>query len=149
MATIFIEHINVKPQSLQHRDYQVNLASVCYKENILLVVPTGLGKTAIALLVIAEYLKIHPKQKCLLLAPTRPLCHQHYVFLKKHLILDEDQIQVLTGLDSIKVRSQKWERQVICATPQITGKDLERGLLDIKDVSILIFDEVHRAVNPI
>lgn len=145
--TIFFEHINVKPRSLQHRDYQVNLASVCYKENILLVVPTGLGKTAIALLVIAEYLKTHPKQKCLLLAPTRPLCHQHYIFLKKHLVLDENQIQVLTGQDSIKVRSQKWKTQVICATPQITVKDLERELLDIKDVSILIFDEVHRAVG--
>ncbi len=137
----------MKPKSLQYRDYQVNLASVCYKENILLVIPTGLGKTAIALIIIAEYLKTNPNQKCLLLAPTRPLCHQHYVFLKKHLALNEDQIQVLTGQDSIKVRKQKWKCQVICATPQITVKDLERNLLDIKNISIIIFDEVHRAVG--
>lgn len=147
MTTKFIEHINVKSKSLQHREYQVNLASICYNENILLVVPTGLGKTAIALLVIAEYLKTHPKQKCLLLAPTRPLCHQHYLFLQKHLMLNKDQIQILTGQDIIKIRSQKWKKQIICATPQITVKDLERGLLDIKDISILLFDEVHRAVG--
>ncbi|HJN58467.1 MAG TPA: helicase-related protein [Nitrososphaerales archaeon] len=147
MATRFIEHDNVTPESLQVRSYQVDLAAICYNENILLVVPTGLGKTAIALLVVAEYLKNHPDKKCLLLAPTRPLCHQHYNFFQKHLLLDEDKIQVLTGKDPMNVRKKKWEQQVICATPQITVGDLKRGLLDIEDFSILIFDEAHRAVG--
>ncbi len=147
MTTRFIEHDNVTPESLQIRSYQVDLAAICYKENILLVVPTGLGKTAIALLVVAEYLKNHPDKKCLLLAPTRPLCHQHYKFFQKHLLLDEDKVQVLTGQDPINVRKKKWEQQMICATPQITVGDLKRGLLDLEDVSLLIFDEAHRAVG--
>ena len=147
MAARFIEHDNVTPESLQVRSYQVDLAAICYNENILLVVPTGLGKTAIALLVVAEYLKNHPDKKCLLLAPTRPLCHQHYNFFQKHLLLDEDKIQVLTGKDPMNVRKKKWEQQVICATPQITVGDLKRGLLDLENFSILIFDEAHRAVG--
>ena len=147
MTTRFIEHDNVTPESLQIRSYQVDLAAICYKENILLVVPTGLGKTAIALLVVAEYLKNHPDKKCLLLAPTRPLCHQHYNFFQKHLLLDEDKVQVLTGKDLINVRKKKWKQQVICATPQVTVGDINKGLLDLEDVSLLIFDEAHRAVG--
>jgi Fanconi anemia group M protein len=45
------------------------------------------------------------------------------------------------------VRKKKWEQQVICATPQITVGDLKRGLLDLEDFSLLIFDEAHRAVG--
>ncbi len=147
MATRFIDHPNVKPESLQHRVYQVNLASICSKENTLLVVPTGLGKTAIALLVAAEHLKTHPEKKYLMLAPTRPLCHQHHRFLQKHLTVEEDQVQVVTGEDKLALRREKWERQILCATPQITARDIARGLLSLEDISLIIFDEAHRAVG--
>ncbi|MCL4437327.1 MAG: DEAD/DEAH box helicase [Thaumarchaeota archaeon] len=143
----FIEHPNVKPGSLQRRDYQVDLASLCSSQNTLLVVPTGLGKTAIALLVVAELLKNYPEKKCLMLAPTRPLCHQHYRFLQKHLTVDEDKIQVITGTDLLDLRREKWSGQIICATPQITVRDIARGLVTLGDLSLIIFDEAHRAVG--
>jgi ERCC4-related helicase len=143
----FIEHPNVKPSSLYHRAYQVELASLCSRENTLLVVPTGLGKTAIALLVVAKHLESYPDKKCLMLAPTRPLCHQHYRFLQKHLTIEEDRIQVVTGIDSLTIRREKWGVQILCATPQITVRDLGRGLLSLDDISLIIFDEAHRAVG--
>ncbi len=147
MVADFIEHPNVKPGSLQRRDYQVDLASLCSSQNTLLVVPTGLGKTAIALLVVAELLRNHPEKKCLMLAPTRPLCHQHYSFLQKHLTVSEDKIQVITGTDLLDLRRQKWGGQIICATPQITVRDIARGLVNLGDLSLIIFDEAHRAVG--
>jgi ERCC4-related helicase len=143
----FIEHPNVKPGSLQRRDYQVDLASLCSSQNTLLVVPTGLGKTAIALLVVADLLRNYPEKKCLLLAPTRPLCHQHYRFLQKHLTIDEDKIQVITGTDALDLRREKWISQIICATPQIIVRDIARGLIGLEDISLIIFDEAHRAVG--
>ncbi len=111
------------------------------------MLPTGLGKTAVALLIIAEYLKTTPGKKCLLLAPTRPLCHQHQKFLQRHLTLKEDQVQVVTGLDGLDTRRGKWSGQMLCATPQITLLDIERGLLRLEDISLIIFDEAHRAVG--
>lgn len=147
MVADFIEHPNVKPGSLQRRDYQVDLASLCSSQNTLLVVPTGLGKTAIALLVVAELLRNHPEKKCLMLAPTRPLCHQHYSFLQKHLTVSEDKIQVITGTDLLDLRREKWGGQIICATPQITVRDIARGLVNLGDLSLIIFDEAHRAVG--
>lgn len=147
MVADFIEHPNVKPGSLQRRDYQVDLASLCSSQNTLLVVPTGLGKTAIALLVVAELLRNHPEKKCLMLAPTRPLCHQHYSFLQKHLTISEEKIQVITGTDLLDLRREKWGGQIICATPQITVRDIARGLVNLGDLSLIIFDEAHRAVG--
>ncbi len=147
MVADFIEHPNVKAGSLQRRDYQVDLASLCSRQNTLLVVPTGLGKTAIALLVVADLLKNNPEKKCLMLAPTRPLCHQHYRFLQKHLTVNVEKIQVITGTDLLDLRREKWCGQIICATPQITVRDIARGLVSLKDLSLIIFDEAHRAVG--
>ncbi len=147
METRFIEHPYIKEESLKYRVFQVELSSLCCKENTLILVPTGLGKTAIALLIIAEHLKNHSENKCLILAPTRPLCHQHFKFFKKHLALEEEKIKVVTGEDKLVPRREKWVAKVLCATPQITERDIKRGLLSLDDISLIIFDEAHRAVG--
>ena len=56
MSSKYIEHRFLKKNSLEHRDYQIHLANQAKSENCLVVLPTGLGKTAVALQVIAEYL---------------------------------------------------------------------------------------------
>lgn len=41
-----------------------------------------------------------------------------------------------------------WENsRVICATPQTIESDLIRGNYSLKDVSLVVFDECHRAVG--
>ena len=80
--TEFIEKKYVKKNSIEKRDYQINLATQAIKENCIVVLPTGLGKTAVALHVIAEYLA-KGTGGILFLAPTRVLVNQHYEFLKK------------------------------------------------------------------
>ena len=55
-ALDYIEHKYIKKNSIEKRDYQVNLANQAISENCLIVLPTGLGKTAVALQVIANYL---------------------------------------------------------------------------------------------
>ncbi|HEV2316049.1 MAG TPA: DEAD/DEAH box helicase, partial [Thermoplasmata archaeon] len=75
MATV--EHPRVRPGALEDRTYQAGIAAAALAENTLVVLPTGLGKTAIALRVIAEYLLRQPTRSILVLAPTRPLALQH------------------------------------------------------------------------
>ena len=53
--TEFIEKKYVKKNSIEKRDYQINLANQAIKENCIVVLPTGL-KTAIALHAISEFL---------------------------------------------------------------------------------------------
>ncbi len=140
----WIEHKLIKPNSIEKRDYQVSLASKALQSNTLIVLPTGLGKTTIALLIIAEILT-KSKKRCLLLAPTRVLVHQHYTFLKNYLQIVD--IAMITGEDVISEREGSWKNSVICATPQTTLNDLDKQIVKAEDFSLVVFDEAHRAVG--
>ncbi|WP_428324094.1 DEAD/DEAH box helicase [Nitrosopumilus sp.] len=142
--TEFIERKYVKKDSIEKRDYQVNLANQAISENCIVVLPTGLGKTAIALQVIAEYLS-KSNGGALFLAPTRVLVNQHYEFLKENLTLDD--ISLITGEDTIQKRTKLWNTSVICATPEIAKNDLDRGIVSSNQFNLVIFDEVHRTVG--
>ena len=119
--TEFLEKKYVQKNSIEKRDYQINLANQAIDENCIVVLPTGLGKTAIALNVIAEYLS-KGTGGILFLAPTRVLVNQHYEFLEKNLTLDD--ISIITGEDTIQKRTKLWNNSVICATPEIARIDI-------------------------
>ena len=142
--TDFVEKKYVKKNSIEKRDYQVNLADQAIKENCVVVLPTGLGKTAVALHVIAEYLS-KGTGGILFLAPTRVLINQHYDFLKNNLTLDD--ISLITGEDPIPKRTKLWNNSVVCATPEIARNDLIRGIVTTEQFNLVIFDEVHRTVG--
>jgi ERCC4-related helicase len=134
----------VKKNSIEKRDYQVNLANQAIQENCIVVLPTGLGKTAVALQVIAEYLA-KGNGGILFLAPTRVLVNQHYEFLKEHLTIDD--ISLITGEDIIQKRTKLWNNSVVCATPEITKNDLDRQIVSPEQFNLVIFDEVHRTTG--
>ena len=140
----FVEKKYVKKNSIEKRDYQVNLANQAVKENCIVVLPTGLGKTAVALHVIAEYLSACTGG-ILFLAPTRVLVNQHYEFLKSNLTLDD--ISLVTGEDPIPKRTKLWDNSIVCATPEIARNDLIRGIVTPEQFTLVIFDEVHRAIG--
>ena len=142
--TQYLEKKYVQKNSIEKRDYQVNLATQAIKENCIVVLPTGLGKTAIALHVMAEYLS-KGIGGVLFLAPTRVLVNQHYEFLKNNLTLDD--ISLITGEDTIQKRTKLWNNSVICATPEIARNDLDRGIVTPDQFALVIFDEVHRTVG--
>ena len=142
--TQFLEKKYVQKDSIEKRDYQVNLAEQAIRENCIVVLPTGLGKTAIALHVIAEYLS-KGTGGVLFVAPTRVLVNQHYEFLKNNLTLDD--VSLITGEDTISKRTKLWNNSVICATPEITKNDFDRGIVSPDQFNLVIFDEVHRTVG--
>ena len=142
--TQYLEKKYVQKDSIEKRDYQVNLATQAINENCIVVLPTGLGKTAIALHVIAEFLS-KGTGGVLFLAPTRVLVNQHYEFLKNNLTLDD--VSLITGEDTIQKRTKLWNNSVICATPEIARNDLARGIVSPDQFTLVIFDEVHRTVG--
>ncbi|HEX5458146.1 MAG TPA: DEAD/DEAH box helicase [Candidatus Nitrosotalea sp.] len=144
MSGSFVEHKYIKKSSIEHRDYQNNLAKQAISENCLIVLPTGLGKTTVALHVIAEFLS-RAKGGVLFLAPTRVLAHQHYEFLKNNLLIDD--VALVTGEDLIAKRKKLWINSVICATPEIVKNDLDRQIVSPGQFSLVIFDEAHRTVG--
>jgi ERCC4-related helicase len=144
MSSEYLEHRFLKKNSIEYRDYQVNLANQAKSENCLVVLPTGLGKTAVALQVIAEFLS-KETGGILFLAPTRVLANQHYEFLKNNLTIED--IALITGEDLISKRKKLWMNSVICATPEITKNDLDRQLVSSDQFSLVVFDEAHRTIG--
>src|SRR3989344_8626775 len=94
----FVTHPLIRPDSIESRLYQELLvARVAEKGNSLIVAPTALGKTVIAVMLAAHKLAENPNQKVLFLAPTKPLAVQHQKSFIKFMNLDEGEIAVLTG----------------------------------------------------
>ena len=144
MSYEYLQDDLVKPNSIESREYQISLASKAKTQNSLIVLPTGLGKTTIALQVILDILS-QKKGGILFLAPTRVLVNQHFEFLKEHILLDD--IGIVTGEDLLSKRKKSWINSIVCATPEITRNDIQRGVVPSEQFSLVIFDEAHRAVG--
>ncbi len=144
---MYIKQEFIKSESMEQRQYQINIAESAKHENTLVVLPTGMGKTIIALLLIAKQLK-KENNKILFLAPTKPLVTQHAQFLRKYITLNDEYIAVFTGEISPAKRKQIWDKsRIIISTPQVIENDLLSKRINLKDVSFIIFDESHHAVG--
>ncbi len=137
----------VHTELVEPRSYQINIAaSIGSGRNTLVVLPTGLGKTLIAILSIAKALS--EGRRAILLAPTKPLSEQHYNSLIKLLNIDPASIALLTGTSGKSARKERGANaRVIAATPQTIANDLKSGALSLDGFGIIIFDECHKAVG--
>ena len=151
----YISHPFIKPDSIETRDYQLSIAASVLQENSMVVLPTGLGKTAIALIATASRL-LNAGGKVLMMAPTKPLVEQHYRFFSRFLRTgdaeDTDAIPetftMFTGETPSKNRVEQWNAATcIFATPQVIKNDCLAGRYRLTDVTLLIVDECHRAVG--
>lgn len=135
--------------ALTPRDYQVKIAtSALVKKNTLVILPTGMGKTLIAILVIARLLQLNSNSKILILAPTKPLASQLYYNLVEYLEIPTEKITILTGDVSPEKRLPAYLfASVICATPQTIESDVLSSKCDLNDFSLVVFDEAHRVVG--
>ena len=88
----------LKEHKLESRKYQMDIARKCAHANSLVVIPTGLGKTIISLLVVAEVLDSFPTgSKVIMLAPTRPLITQHHESFREFLTIPSEKMTELMG----------------------------------------------------
>src|SRR3989344_4622297 len=100
------------------RSYQLSILKTCLEKNTLVVLPTGIGKTFVSLLLAKERLNKFPGSKVLITAPTKPLCSQHVQTFKQHTNLDSE-IVLFTGAVNAKKRKDLLENaRIVIATPQ-------------------------------
>ncbi|MDL2246161.1 DEAD/DEAH box helicase [Methanobrevibacter sp. OttesenSCG-928-K11] len=142
----YIKHPLIKPNTVESRAYQQILAGdVLKKGNTMVVAPTALGKTLVAILVAADRLEKINKSKVLVLAPSKPLAIQHEENFKNFFNIP---ITSITGAVSTTNRQKRWEEsKIICATPQTVEADLLNGRYTLEDVSLIVFDECHHGVG--
>ena len=135
-------------QGIKPRKYQEDIAKTCIEKNTLVVLPTGLGKTLIALMIAIDRIKKFPLEKIVILTPTRPLAEQHKESFLEKLPEGWADIQLFTGTVKAEKRKKIWETaDIIFSTPQCIANDLKNSLYTLKDVSLLVEDECHRCVK--
>ena len=129
-------------ESLEFRAYQKNIADSAYNKNTLVIIPTALGKTVIAILVSAYALYNHRSKKMLVIAPIRPLVVQHMKSFFTVLKISQDQLAEVTGKTQPLARTAIWNNKdvrLIFATPEVVRNDLLDNRLNL--------NEAHRAVK--
>ena len=135
-------------QNLSPRAYQESIFQTAKDFNTLVVLPTGLGKTLISLMLSIHRMKQFPAKKILMLAPTRPLVEQHFQTFKKGLPELYADIQIFTGSVEAQKRKKIFQTaDIIFSTPQCVWNDLKKYLYSLEDVSLLIIDEAHRCLK--
>jgi len=135
----------LKQDKIESRTYQEVIAVSAVKENTLVVLPTGLGKTVIAAMTASKKVE---EGKILFLAPTKPLVEQHKRTFKELLTVKEEKLQLMTGDIRPNKREKLWKsKKIFFATPQVVENDLISQNIPIEEFSFVIFDEAHRATG--
>lgn len=133
--------MTILKEPITPREYQKNLVNaILEKGSSLVVLPTGLGKTIVAILVFVDILKKKKDAKILFLAPTKPLVEQHYKTINKY--FNTKNVCITGALRPNQRKKLIEQNQIICATPQTIANDLPT--LN-ENFDCIVFDEAHKA----
>lgn len=135
-------------KNFEPRLYQQTILATAVEKNTLVVLPTGMGKTNVFLMLAAQRLKQYPNSKILFIGPTKPLIEQYMNVFREHFEINESEMAVFTGMVSPEKRSELWKiSKIIFSTPQGLENDIISSRINLGEVCLLGVDEAHRAVG--
>ncbi|XP_046601014.1 endoribonuclease Dicer isoform X4 [Neodiprion lecontei] len=138
------------------RPYQIDLYERAVQYNSIIYLPTGAGKTYIAVMIIkklsGDVIKPYSVggKRTIFAVNTVALADQQLRYLQRHTHLN---CSSYTGEMQVDYWSRdKWlqeleDNQVLVMTSQIFLDILNHGYISLSQVNLMIFDECHRAVN--
>ncbi|CAJ1436393.1 unnamed protein product [Effrenium voratum] len=139
------------PGTPDPRQYQLDAYRQVLKENTIVNLDTGLGKTLIAVMCIDYYLKTQPDKKVMLCVPTIALASQQTQVIQKTSTV---RVQVVEVTGKTSKNSEAWWKQLLANYNVFvgTGQLFKQALVDhaflrLSDLSLIILDECHNAVG--
>ncbi|KAK5172399.1 hypothetical protein LTR04_005980 [Oleoguttula sp. CCFEE 6159] len=130
------------------RDYQFNIVARGLFNNLLVALPTGLGKTFIAATIMLNWFRWTKDAQIVFVAPTKPLVSQQVEACFQIVGIPRSETVMLTGTISPGLRAEEWSsKRVFFMTPQTIVNDLKTGICDPKRIALLVVDEAHRATG--
>ncbi|KAF4552620.1 ATP-dependent DNA helicase mph1-like protein [Elsinoe fawcettii] len=130
------------------RDYQFNIVQIGLFHNLLVALPTGLGKTFIAATIMLNWYRWTKDSQIIFVAPTKPLVAQQVEACFHTVGIPRSDTAMLTGNVTKPVRELVWkEKRVFFTTPQTALNDLSSGICDPKRIVLLVVDEAHRTTG--
>ncbi|KAI3736079.1 hypothetical protein L6452_15611 [Arctium lappa] len=137
------------------REYQVSITRTALFSNTLVSLPTGLGKTLIAAVVMYNYFRWFPEGKIVFAAPSRPLVMQQIEACHNIVGIPQEWTVYMTGQTMPATRADLWKaKRIFFVTPQVLEKDIQSGKslesdsvgsCVMKQLVCLVIDEAHRA----
>nr|XP_061812180.1 interferon-induced helicase C domain-containing protein 1-like isoform X1 [Nerophis lumbriciformis]XP_061812181.1 interferon-induced helicase C domain-containing protein 1-like isoform X1 [Nerophis lumbriciformis] len=138
------------------RDYQQEVAQPALEgKNIIICLPTGSGKTRVAVFIAAQHLDRRTKEgktaKVVVLVNKVPLVEQHYASEFHPFLKHAYRVERVSGNSALKICFTEIlkNNDVIICTAQILENSLERSLkgedegVRLQDISLMIIDECH------
>ena len=160
------------PTNMSVRAYQQSICKTALCHNTLVSIPTGMGKTLIAAVVMFNFHRWFPTGRLAFLAPTKPLIHQQIKAVRKTVGLPRSALAELTGALKPEERAKLWRGpcrlffptpparplhdplHALCTTlstpsalPQTLVNDLEQCLCPAHELVCLVIDEAHKATG--
>ncbi|KAM7403196.1 hypothetical protein PAMA_003900 [Pampus argenteus] len=138
----------IYPTNYPIREYQLKISEVALFQNTLVCLPTGLGKTFIASVVMYNFYRWYPSGKIVFMAPTKPLVAQQIEACYKVMGIPQEHMAELTGTTAAKQREEIWRsKRVFFLTPQVMVNDLSRDTCPAQQVKCVVIDEAHKALG--
>ncbi|KAL2098683.1 hypothetical protein ACEWY4_005163 [Coilia grayii] len=136
----------IYPTNYPIRDYQLKISEAALFQNTLVCLPTGLGKTFIASVVMYNFYRWYPNGKIVFMAPTKPLVAQQIEACYKVMGIPQEHMAELTGNTPAQQRRELWRaKRVFFLTPQVMVNDLSRNTCPAAQVKCVVIDEAHKA----
>ncbi|OLQ12482.1 Endoribonuclease Dicer-like 2b [Symbiodinium microadriaticum] len=133
------------------RGYQSASVQRAVGQNVIISLPTNYGKTLIAAKVIDHVLSNQNTREkhVLFIVPTKALVNQQAKYCRNHCD-QKPAVDELCGMEMEKWDEVKWtaclrQHQVLVGTPEIFRRAMDQGFLQVAQLSLLVFDECHRA----
>lgn len=104
----------IYPTNYPIREYQLKISEAALLQNTLVCLPTGLGKTFIASVVMYNFYRWYPSGKIVFMAPTKPLVAQQIEACYKVMGIPQAHMAELTGMTST-VTQKSWASP-LCAS---------------------------------
>ncbi|KAH9482151.1 Dicer-like protein 2 [Psilocybe cubensis] len=134
------------------RGYQQEMLEESMRKNIIIALDTGSGKTLIAVLRLKYEIEREPVKISWFIAPTVALCEQQKSVIQTYLPVSVGLVSGANEPDQWK-DATLWERvlsthRIMVSTPQVFLDALRHGYISLgKDISLMVFDEAHHAVD--
>jgi hypothetical protein len=138
----------IYPNNMTVRSYQYSIVERCLHRNTMVVLPTGMGKTFIAAVVMFNFYRWYPLGKVVFMAPTKPLVTQQADACYKIVGIPNEDMTFMTGNMPPEKRKLLWaSKRVFFITPQVIANDIMRGDVDVNLIKCVVIDEAHKALG--
>uniref|UniRef100_A0A7S1AC91 RNA helicase n=1 Tax=Noctiluca scintillans TaxID=2966 RepID=A0A7S1AC91_NOCSC len=133
---------------MQPRPHQLECLQHVVRENTIINMPTGTGKTLVGVLAIDHF---RGRGKVMFLVPTRPLVTQQANYVREH-CARPTAVAELQGAQTDHLTAQEWQdlvqNDVLVGTPEVFRRALvDTKFLTLRPFALLIFDECHNATG--